>query len=200
MGMQTATKESTAGAQTQYGQQGLDALQQYLQEVQGMQQQSLTPTGQDRALVGQVQEASGAVARQQMEQNMQQILRQTEDTAIGRGIEGSSMEAINNALIGQNFQQQLAQMAMQQQGQSAQQLMNLPFQRSQAANQQNLARFQMLTGAAAPMVNYDAMMRHLNQTTTEETPSQAMQNLPAQFQIAKQVGGMFVGGGGGEGA
>ena len=200
MGMQTATKESTAGAQTQYGQQGLDALQQYLQEVQGMQQQSLTPTGQDRALVGQVQEASGAVARQQMEQNMQQILRQTEDTAIGRGIEGSSMEAINNALIGQNFQQQLAQMAMQQQGQSAQQLMNLPFQRSQAANQQNLARFQMLTGAAAPMVNYDAMMRQLNQTTTEETPSQAMQNLPAQFQIAKQVGGMFVGGGGGEGA
>jgi hypothetical protein len=181
MGMkQTQEQTSYAGRQTNAGRQGLAALQGYLQEVQGMQQQPLQITGEDRALVADAQAASGEQARMQMEDSMQSILRQLEDTAIGRGIQGSSLEAVNNALVGQDFQRQLSQLALQQQGQASQQLLNMPFQRSAAINDQNLARFQMLTGAANPLVGYDQFMRQLTATQKGES-SQPMGPMLAQL-------------------
>lgn len=189
---QETSSQGYAGVQTAYGREGLAALQRYLREVEGMGTPDLGITAQDRALVQQAQEATGESARIGMEQDMQSILRQLEDTAIGRGIEGSSLEAVNNALVGQQFQQQLAQLALQQQAQGSQALMNMPFQRAQAENQGNLARFQMLTGAAQPMVNYDALLRQLTASQKGVTKGSA---LPGIMGMAMRGGMAYMTGG-----
>lgn len=127
---------------------------------------------QDRRLVGDAQSASGDIARRQMEQAMQEAMRGVEGQMLGRGLEGSSIEAVNNALIGQDFQRQMANMLDQQRSESAQQMMNMPFQRAGVQLNANQLLLQRLLGGASPMMSYDAAMRagSGSSTTTSEQP------------------------------
>lgn len=131
---------------------------------------SLTP--QDRALVSEAQAASGDVARSQMGANMDMVLRQLEDTNIGRQLTGGSLEAVSNALIGRDSQRQLNELDMQQQGQAAGQLLNMPFQRAQSQLGANQLLLNRLVQGGGQALNYDALIRQLNASSTgsETTP------------------------------
>lgn len=124
-------------------------------------------TAQDQTLVGQVQGAAGDVTRSQMQAGLQDTLRSLEDTTIGRGIAGSSLEAVNNAVVGRDFERQMNEQLMQQGGQAAGMLVNMPFQRAETTLSANRLLLDRLTGGLVPVMNYDAIMRQLNQRTTD---------------------------------
>lgn len=123
-------------------------------------------TASQRGLISEAQAAAGGVARSQMEQNLEAVLRQLEDTAIGRTITGGSLEAVNQALLGQDQLRSLDQLAMQQAGQAAEMGVNVPFQAAEATNKALLAR---LVQPAATGLNYDAVIRQLNSSMSGET-------------------------------
>lgn len=197
MGMKTEeTRQGFVGEQSPEARQMMQQLAQMTAGTAGQfgdlsqlasGQLQLNP--QDRALIQQAQEASGQQAQQQMEQQMQTILRQLEDTAIGRGIQGSSLEAVNNALIGQDFQRQLAQMAMQQQGQAANQMLNMPFQRAGTQINANQALMQRLVGGSQVGLGYDQAMRQATggMTVNRQEPFSA-----ALMQMGTGLGGSWL--------
>jgi hypothetical protein len=176
--MGSTTEETTgrAGAQSQ---QGGEAITQLLNmarsggaqmgDLSGLASGNLTLSPQDRALIQQAQQATGDVARNQMAQNMQQATRQVEDTAIGRSMQGGTIEAMLQAMLGQQGQASLDQLAMQQQGQAAEGMLNMPFQRAQVQLGANQLLLNRLVQGTTPVVNYDAAMRQLNQTSTTES-------------------------------
>lgn len=177
MGSSKTTDTRQPGAQSGEAQRIMAALAEQVQRAGGqMGDLSSLAAGQmeinpyDRALVQQAQESTGQVAQQQMDQNMEQILRQLQDQAIGRGIENSSLEAVNNALVGQDYQRQMQQMMSQLQGQSAQALMNMPFQRAGVQLNANQALMQRLVGGAQPALGYDQGIRQMGMTSTRESP------------------------------
>lgn len=194
MGDQTTTTENTAGPQSPEAQQLMRLLAQVSGDAQGqMGDLSQIAAGNfqlDPAMQAQIlnaQEASGDLARMQMQQNTDQAMRGVENQMLARGMEGSTVEAANQALIGQDMSRQLAQMNMQQQGQSAQQMVNMPFQAAGAQIQGNQALLAQLTGAANPAMNYDAMMRQLGSSSSSTQPFQ-------WGQMAGQIGGQAAGG------
>lgn len=192
MGSKKETTTNQAGKISPQAQQMLDLLAgqagnavNQTGDLSALARGDVSASQADLGLSQQAQEASGAIARSEMEANMQAMLRQLEDSSLGRGVSGSTLETVAGATMGEDLQRQTNQLNMQQQGQSAQNMMNLPFQRAQtqlSANQLLLAR---LTGAAQPTLDYDAMIRQLNQSTTKESPN----NLTGQLVQAGVRGG-----------
>jgi len=151
-------------------------------------------TGEQRGLINEAQAASGGVARSQMEQNLEAVLRQLEDTAIGRQITGGSLEAVNQALLGQDQLRSLDQLNMQQAGQAAEMGVNVPFQAAEATNKALLAR---LVQPANTGLNYDALIRQLNSTSygtqTKPTDWTGMAMAGAKIGAAPFTGGASLG-------
>lgn len=181
MGMSESkqTTQNQVGAMSPQMQQMMQLVMQMAQgsagqmgDLSALARGDMAISEQDRQLVSDAQSASGDIARRQMEQAMQEAMRGVEGQMLGRGLEGSSIEAVNNALIGQDFQRQMANMLGQQRAESAQQLMNMPFQRAGVQLNANQLLMQRLLGGAQPMMSYDAAMRQGSgtQTTTSQVP------------------------------
>ena len=165
MGDQTSTSQSssTAGAQSPEARRMMALLGQQVEA--GANDPALRGefniSAQQQGLVNDIQRSTGDVARAGMEQNLQAILRQLEDSNIGRQITGGSLEAVNQALVGQESLRNVDQLGMQQQGQAAQMALNVPFQAADAQNKALLAR---LVQPASTGLNYDQVIRGLNST------------------------------------
>ena len=195
MGTSKQTDRSYAGPMSPQARMMLERLAQTQGGNQAMQDLAagkLEINAQDRVMVQQAQDATGQLAMSQMEQGMEQAMRMAEAQGLDRGIEGSSLEAVNNALIGQDMQRQIAQLAMQQQAQGAQQLMNMPMQRAQSTMNANQILMNRLVQGAQVGLGYDQGIRQLNQTRTSEKPS----DLPGQvLGMGAQIGSAIASGG-----
>lgn len=163
----SSTLHGTAGAQSPEAQRMMQLLGQAVQQganspdVRG----DFSIDASQQGLINQAQASAGGVARSDMEQNLEAILRQLEDSNIGRQITGGSLEAVNNAVVGGQQLRDVNSLGIQQAGQAAQQAINLPFQASEATNRALLAR---LVQPAQMGLNYDAAIRQLNQSTYGE--------------------------------
>ena len=184
----TETQEGTAGSQSAEGRRMMQLLGQVMEQgassaaVQG--DFRISPSQQ--ALINQAQGTAGDVARGGMEQNMEAILRQLEDSNIGRQITGGSLEAVNQALVGQEQLRNINTMETQQAGQAAQMALNVPFQAAEATNQALLAR---LVQPATTGLNYEGLIRQLNATQTGTTEKPWMETYgPAAFAGSADVG------------
>ena len=182
MGQMTTTEQGQAGPQSPEAQRMMQMLQQYMQQGMG-QTGDLSayargevggPTEQDRASVQDAQSAAGDVARAQMEQALAEALQQVEGGLLDRGLEGSSIEAVTNALIGRDFNRQMATMLGQQRAEGAQQLVNMPFQRADVALNANQLLMQRLVQGAGVGLPYDASIRSLNASQMNSTPTSQM--------------------------
>lgn len=170
MGDQTSTQETqnTAGPQSAYARR--------MEQLLGMQaergagdaalQGNFNISPEQQGLINQVQRSSGDVARAGMEKNLESVLRQLEDTNIGRQITGGSLEAVNQGLVGRESLSNIDTMGIQQQGQAAQMALNVPFQAADATNKAILAR---LVQPAQAGLNYDAAIRQLNSSSYGQT-------------------------------
>lgn len=162
------------------------------EQMQALARGELNINQQDRDLVNQAQDAMTQMARIRAERAMEDAMRQSESQMLERGMDSSSIEAINNALLGQQFQDQMGQIALQQQAQGADALMNMPFQRAGVTMNANQLLMNRLVQGAQVGLGYDQGIRQLNQTTETTKPSE----LPGQvLGMGAQIGAALASGG-----
>ena len=202
MGSSTTTSESTRtlpgiGQQEsrarallmQLAEGGMDQLGDLSSLTSG--QFSVTP--QDEAFIRQISNLSGELQRSQARSNFDEMSQAVEGQLLERGLEGSSIEAVNNALLGRQLQQSLDQGAMQREITSAQQLQQQAYNRAGIqlnANQLLLNR--ILNGAQA--VGGMALNERLAQGTATSTTEQPFNWGQAIGTTVGAVGGFIAGG------
>lgn len=122
-------------------------------------------TPQDEQFVQQISALTNQMQRGQARANFEEMTGAVEGQMLSRGLEGSSIEAVNQALLGRQLQQSLDMGALQNQITSAQQLQQQAQQRAGmqlSANQ--LLLNQILSGAGA--VSQMALQERLAQPST----------------------------------
>lgn len=139
-----------------------------------------------------LQQIMGDQSRLQMDQNMDTASRHVEDTAIGRSIGGSTMEAVLQGTVGAQHQQSANMQALGQEAQGVQAGINMPLQMAQAQIQGNQALMARLVGGSTAGLNYDQAIRQLNSTRVTEKEEPLGQTI---FNGAVQLGSAAMGGG-----
>ncbi len=132
-----------------------------------------------------LQQIMGDQGRLQMDKNLDVAQRQVEDTAIGRSIEGSTLEAIMQGTVGAQALESADMQALGQEAQNVNLGIQIPQQNAALAIQGNQALMQRLVGGAQAGLGYDQSIRGLNQTQVAETQTPIGQQL---FQGATQIG------------
>lgn len=175
MGDQTTTQQNTIGPQTPEAQQLLQLIarlagqsEQQLGDLSSLASGNFAATDSDRALAESTANTAAEIARQNAGRDYEMTSRQTEDTLVGRGVDSSTIDAVTQALQGRQYQQQLGQIGLQQQDQTAQMLAQLPFQRAGAQISANQAILQRILGGSQGMLDYDIRAR-LGSGTAERT-------------------------------
>ena len=136
------------------------------------------------------------IAQRQAQQALSQLGAQTREQMAGRGIQGSSIEGLQNILNQAFTQQQLMDMIQQSQLQGGQALMNLPFQRAGLQLSANQALFNRIVGASQPSLA-NLLQSRLGQTTrVAETTPGALEYFKVGADIAKTASSAGGGGGG----
>ncbi|HUW10462.1 MAG TPA: hypothetical protein VM537_12095 [Anaerolineae bacterium] len=156
--------------------------------------QGLVPNSQDRALVEQSIGASSDMARRQLQGFVEQQQLGLDDSLSARGVQGSSIESMNRAVIGRDANRQFANMASQEQQQGAQALMQLPFQRANVQLNANQALFQRLSGASNQVLSQSLQDRLANQTQTS-TQEESGMSFNEMGQIGARIGAAALTGG-----
>ena len=157
--------------------------------------QLLSPTGADEGLIAQSVQASQEIAERAARSQYEDISAQVENDLLERGIEGSSIEAVNQAILGRQMQQQLADVSSQGQQFGSQALMNLPFQRAGVQLSANQQLLQQLLGGAGTGIQAGLSERLAQGTTTQTTDPGLGNMLQQQLTGAGQIAGMFATGG-----
>jgi len=133
---------------------------------------NLQITPQDQALIQQIQRLSTQTAQQGMADNASLAMNTVEGNLLDRGISGSSIEAVNKALIGRQLTTDLNKSALQGQVTSAQQLRQSVLDRAGLKLNANQLLLQKILGASQGMANL-GLQERLGQATTTKTQTQS---------------------------
>jgi hypothetical protein len=153
----------------------------------GMDQVEATVSPEQRMLIQQGQEATGEIALGQMETALDSIYQQSEANALDRGIEGSTIEAVNTAINARELQRQVNEMIQRQRAESSQQMLNTGFANAELNLNRNQQMLQALLGAGNPILQSDISARTAQPTTNQVTEGSALAPL---MQLGTQIGGM----------
>jgi hypothetical protein len=151
---------------------------------------NISASDSDRKFIEIAQNAAAEIARKQAENNFASQKGQVEGRLLDKGMEGGSIEQVVTALMGKSNQDALNNIALQQQGQTAEQMTSLPFQRAGVQLSANQMLLQKLLGTSQPVLQA-GLQERLAQTTTTSTgdPFGTLAGL------GMQVGTMFAPGG-----
>lgn len=130
---------------------------------------NVSASDSDRQFIELAQNAAAEIARKNAENNFASQKRGVEEQLLSKGMEGSSIEAVQTALLGKSNQDALNNINLQQQGQAAEQMTSLPFQRAGVQLSANQALLQKLLGAANPVLQQSLQERLAQGTTTTKT-------------------------------
>lgn len=169
---------------TQLGIEGADQLGDLSQLASG---QGLVPTAADQSLVEQSIGASSDIARRQLEDFVSQQQLGLDESLSARGVQGSSIESVNRAVIGRDANRQFANLASAEAGRGADALMQLPFQRANVQLNANQALFQRLAGASQASLSQNLQER-LAQGTSTSTQETSGMSFGDMAQIGTQIG------------
>ena len=139
--------------------------------------------------------ASHEIAERAARSQYEDISAQIENDLLERGIEGSSIEAVNQAILGRQMQRQLADVSSQGQQFGSQALLNLPFQRAGVQLSANQQLLQQLLGGAQTGIQAGLSERLAQGTTTQTTDPGLGNVFQEHLTGAGQVLGMFATGG-----
>lgn len=128
------------------------------------------PTQQDTELVQASIGRTADMAQRELERVLGPALAKLNENTAQRNTGGSSMEQIARLLQGREIGDQLQQILSGAQQQGGQALLNLPFQRAETKIGANQALFNMLSGAANPVLANQLQARLAQGTQKTETP------------------------------
>lgn len=126
-------------------------------------------TPQQRAYLAQIQELTGDVARSQMRAGLQEAQGQVEAGLLDRGLQGSSIEAVQQAIQGRDFTRQMNEFLMRTQAQTAEQMVNTGFANAQVRLNQNQQLLSTLLGGSQTLLARDLQERMAQGTSTTKT-------------------------------
>lgn len=121
--------------------------------------EGLMPTAGDKALVEESFGATRDMATRALEDWMRESNLGLDETLSSRGIQGSSIEAVQRAVVNRDAGRQLASILDKSRGEGAQALMGLPFQRAGVQLNANQQLFQQLLGAGGNVANFGLQER-----------------------------------------
>lgn len=148
----------------------------------------LSPSEQDRQFIETTQQAAAEIARRSAERNFRSQKRLVEESLIGKGMESGSREAVVKALLGQEHLDSLDTIALQQQGQTAEQMTSLPFQRAGVQLSANQALLERLVGTANPVLQAGLQERLAQTKRTTKTSGGGWQTAMA---LGAQAAGVY---------
>ncbi len=190
----TGQEQQLLQALTSLGISSADQLGDLSQLASG---QGLVPTSQDQALVEQSIGASSDIARRQLEDFVGQQQLGLDESLSARGVQGSSIESVNRAVIGRDANRQFANLASAEAGRGADALMQLPFQRANVQLNANQALFQRLSGSSNQVLS-QALQERLAQSTSTSTQETSGMSFDEMAQIGGRIGAAALTGGGSE--
>jgi len=117
----------------------------------------------------QIQALTGQAGRQQLQQNFDAASGAVEGNLLDRGIAGSSIEAVNKALLGRQLQQSLDQSSIQGQIQTAEGARKEVFDKAGVKLNANQALLQRILGGSGQAAQLGLQERLAQGTTTQET-------------------------------
>lgn len=149
------------------------------------------PTGQDMQLIQQGIGSIADMANRQATRSSQLGQARLGDQM--GGMQGSSGESVQRAIMETQLQDQINNRLDQASAQGSQAAMQLPFQRAQMQMSANQQLFQQLAGASNPILQHNLQER-MAQPTTTTTQQQGM-SLQDMIKIGAAIGGApFTGG------
>lgn len=131
----------------------------------------LTLSPQDEEMIKRIQELTMQAARAQARGNYEDMASQVEGQALEAGLEGSSIEAVNRAVLGRQLQQTLDQTALQGQVTSAQQMRQAALDSAGIKLNANQLLLNRILGGAGGLAEMGLQERRA-QTTTKRTDTQ----------------------------
>lgn len=157
---------------------------------------STDPTAQQMASIRDIQEATGGVAMSQMQAALEQTMGQVEGAALERGIPGSSIESVMQAINARDVQRQMNEFIQSQAGQAGEMALNTGFQNANIQLNRNQQLLQQLLGSTGQIGQADLQARL---TQTDIAGTQDVGAFGAITQLGSSIGSMIPGGGGGGG-
>jgi hypothetical protein len=128
--------------------------------------EGLQPTAEDRRLT----EESFGLTNQMAERALEDFVREQnlglDEQLSARGMQGSSIEAVNRGLVRRDAGRQLADILDQSRREQAQSLMQLPFQRAGMQLNANQQLFNQIIGGAQPALRFGLNERIADIDTT----------------------------------
>lgn len=132
--------------------------------------QGLVPSEADQRLVEESIGAASDIGRRELDEFLRGRQLQFDEVASARGIQGSSIEAVQRGQIEKEGVRQFADMLSRQTQQGSQALMQLPFQRTQAQLGANQQLLQAILGGGGTGLQAGLQERLAGTTTTTEQP------------------------------
>lgn len=180
----TAQDRTARGMLEQLGQRGMDQMGNLSDLASG----NLQLSPQDVALIQQINALSGQQARNEFQQNYETVRGRVEGGLLDRGLANSSIEAVSQALMGQQLQQSLDQGTLQGQITSAQQMRQQALDSAGIKLNANQLLLQQILGGAGQLASMGLNERLAQTKTTSKTGG-----IGAGLGAAAQLGGMGLG-------
>ena len=137
-----------------------------------------------------MQESTGALARSQMEAGLRDTMGTVEGAALARGVEGSSIESVMQAINAQDMQRQMNEMIIQGQGQAAEQGINSGFANANLQLNRNQQLLQTLLGGGGAVMQGDLQSRMAQGSNVGTTDKG---NFGAMMQLGQTAGSIIPG-------
>ncbi len=175
MGDQTTTQTSEIGQASPEANQMIQVLTQLAQsgqlgDLSQLASGNIQANASDRALVEGATGAAYDTAARQAEQAYRDTQGQVEETLLQRGMDDSTVGAVTQAIQGREYQRQLGDIASQQQGQTAQGLMQMPLQRAGMQVDANRAILERILGGTSGVMGHNIQQQLGNVTQTMTQP------------------------------
>lgn len=113
-----------------------------------------------------IQERTGGVAMSQMRAALEQSMGQVEGAALERGIEGSSIESVMQAINARDMQRQMNEFIQSQAGQAGEMALNSGFQNANIQLNRNQQLLQQLLGTTGQIGQTNIQERLAQGSTT----------------------------------
>jgi len=175
------TEQNARALLEQLGQSGMSQMGNLKDLANG--QFTLSPA--DEEMIRRIQQLTMEQARGQARMNYEDMASQVEGQALEAGIGGSSIDAVNRAVLGRQLQGTLDQVGLQGQINSAQQLRQAAVEGGQMKLNANQLLLQQIMGTTGQLANMGLQERLSQTTTKQKTPSSIGGTLG-------QLGGMAV--------
>lgn len=168
---QETTIPQAAGAESQVTQFLLNLMRQSGGQLGNLEQLAAgnvgSPTPEDLSLIESTIGHTRDIAKRDIMAALPELQAQLQESLASRGVEGSTIEAVNQGILRRDALRQVADAISQSSIAGGQAALNLPFQRAATQLSANQQLFNQITGAGVPVLQAGVAGRSAQPTTTQ---------------------------------